>query len=78
MKKITFVIIALVALAGCEKDPELTFKEYYECEKAFTKSADSLRSLYDAGKINLSSYNNKMLTVRGRYDKCIKEGEGSK
>lgn len=78
MRTITIILLLCAGLLACQKDPELTFPEYYSCLDHYQDQVEQANNWLTAKQITQSKYNAIVAAAKYSYDSCIKVGEGNK
>lgn len=76
MKKLMIIVLFGIILTGCKK--ELTFEEYYSCEKEYKATLDNLAELLKNKTISAQAYASKVTEAEKVYNQCLADGENNK
>jgi hypothetical protein len=74
MKKVILISLLGLFLISCSKD--LSFSEYYDCEKTYKATVESLNTRLEYHKITNSAYKQGIEKAAKDYDNCLIEGGG--
>lgn len=72
------IILLCAGLLACEKEKELTFPEYYDCESTYQARVEKANADLTAKLITAKTFNQRIISAKYSYDSCINVGEGNK